>query len=56
MRNNKVNIMIKLQGQKVDNCYDAHICSVKLNENIFNNFVCCERNEKGLTLSIKVMR
>lgn len=46
MRNNKVNIMIKLQGQKVDNCYDAHLCSVKLNENIFNNFVCCEPNEK----------
>lgn len=46
MRNNKVNIMIKLQCQKVDNCYDASLCSVKLNDNIINNFVCCEPNVK----------
>lgn len=46
MRNNKVNIMKKLQCQKVDNWYDARLCSVKLNDNIINNFVCCEPNEK----------
>lgn len=46
MRNNKVNIMKKLQCQKVDNWYDARLCSVKLNDNIIKNFVCCEPNEK----------
>lgn len=38
--------MKKLQCQKVDNWYDARLCSVKLNDNIINNFVCCEPNEK----------
>lgn len=38
--------MRKLQGQKVNNCYDAHLCYVKFNENIFSNFVSCEPNVK----------